>query len=163
MAGNATLNGMVVPGGRPTTTWFEWDTNTSYGNRTAMASAGTGSGAVRVSQRISWVAASQPYHCRLVASNTLGVVYGADQPFALAKGVLAWGDNYYRQTNVPADLINVVAIAGRDAHSLALGSDGEVYDWGYNGDVQTDVPANLTNAVGIAGGASHSRLQICAT
>jgi len=36
----ATLNGMVVPGGRPTTTWFEWDTNTSYGNRTAMASGG---------------------------------------------------------------------------------------------------------------------------
>jgi hypothetical protein len=34
--------------------------------------------------------------------------------------VTVWGDNYYGETNVPAGLSNVVAIAGGYEHDLAL-------------------------------------------
>ena len=66
--------------------------------------------------------------------------------------VVAWGYNYYGQTNVPSGLTNVVAIAGGYYHSLALKSDGTVVAWGYNDYGQTNVPSGLTNVVAIAGG-----------
>ena len=42
----------------------------------------------------------------------------------------AWGDNSYGQTNIPAGLTNVVAIAVGYEHSLALRADGTVAAWG---------------------------------
>ena len=57
---------------------------------------------------------------------------------------------------LPPGLTNVVAIAGGDAHSLALKSDGTVVAWGDNFWGQTNVPAGLTNAVAIAAGSDHS-------
>ena len=69
---------------------------------------------------------------------------------------LAWGDNAYGQTNIPAGLTNVVAIAGGGGHSLALRADGTVAAWGYNGDGRTNVPAGLTSVVAVAGGGFHS-------
>ena len=69
---------------------------------------------------------------------------------------LAWGDNAYGQTNIPAGLTNVVAIAGGGGHSLALRADGTVAAWGYNGDGRTNVPAGLTSVVAVAGGYYHS-------
>lgn len=81
--------------------------------------------------------------------------------------ILAWGDNVYGQTNVPASATNVVAIAAGGWHSLALKADGTVSAWGdndypngngtnrsYSG--QATVPANLTNVAAIAAGGWHS-------
>jgi uncharacterized delta-60 repeat protein len=70
--------------------------------------------------------------------------------------VVAWGDNYYGQTNVPAGLTNAVAIAAGYYHSLALRADGTVVAWGKNGSGQTTVPAGLTSAVAIAAGDYHT-------
>jgi secreted trypsin-like serine protease len=70
--------------------------------------------------------------------------------------VVAWGDNTYGQTNVPADLTNVVAIAGGGYYSLALQANGTVVAWGDNTYGQTNVPADLTNVVAVAGGYLHS-------
>jgi hypothetical protein len=74
--------------------------------------------------------------------------------------VAAWGYNAYGQTNVPAGLSNVVAIAGGDMDSLALQNNGTVVAWGryWNGsaEVPMTVPAGLSNAVAIAAGADHS-------
>lgn len=64
--------------------------------------------------------------------------------------VVAWGDNTYGQTNVPAGLTNVQAIAAGYECAAALKSDGTVVAWGIN--TQTNVPAGLSNVVAIAAG-----------
>ena len=69
--------------------------------------------------------------------------------------VAAWGFNGYDQTDVPAGLSNVVAVAGGGIHSLALRTDGTVVAWGGNSpnaNGQSDVPAGLTNVVAIDAG-----------
>jgi len=95
------------------------------------------------------------YLIRLLAA--LGVAVFLAAPLAHATGtVTAWGDNSYGQTNVPAGLSNVVAVAGGYYHSLALRADGTVAAWGYNYYGQTTVPADLSNVVAVAAGAYHS-------
>jgi len=74
--------------------------------------------------------------------------------------VYAWGNNVYGQTNVPANLNNVVAIACGGYHDLALKSDGTVVGWGDTLQAPvygqaTNNPA-ATNVVAIAAGAQHS-------
>ena len=46
--------------------------------------------------------------------------------------VVAWGNNTYGMTNVPASATNVVAIAGGIYHSLALRANGTMIGWGDN-------------------------------
>lgn len=89
---------------------------------------------------------------------------GADATNAPSAGqtaagtVLAWGDGYWGQTNVPPDLTNAVAIAAGWYHNLALRSDGRVVAWGglsWSGDPcdyveVVDVPAGLSNVVAIS-------------
>jgi hypothetical protein len=58
--------------------------------------------------------------------------------------VLAWGDNQWGATNVPAGLTDVVAIAAGDDHSLGLRADGTVVAWGRNNYGQCSVP-NVSN------------------
>ena len=70
--------------------------------------------------------------------------------------VVAWGNDSFGQTTIPAGLSNVVAIAGGYSHSLALRSDGTVAAWGIQWYGQTTIPAGLSNVVAIAGGAYHS-------
>jgi hypothetical protein len=67
--------------------------------------------------------------------------------------VVAWGDNSYGQTSVPADLTNAIAVAADHPLSLALRSDGTVAAWGANYDGQTSsFPKGLSNVVAIAAG-----------
>jgi hypothetical protein len=68
--------------------------------------------------------------------------------------VVAWGNNAQGQTNVPASLTNIVAIAAGHNDSLALKNDGTVVAWG-SGFIQTNVPASLTNVTAIAAGDYH--------
>lgn len=70
-------------------------------------------------------------------------------------GVLAWGDNFYGQCDVPAGLKGVVAVSAGYTHSLALRSDGTVVSWGGLGGFPY-VPPNTTDAVAIAAGYDHS-------
>jgi hypothetical protein len=64
----------------------------------------------------------------------------------------------FGQTNVPAGLSNVIAVAGGFSHCLALKENGTVVAWGKYGDGLTTatVPSNLTNVIAIAGGDYHS-------
>ncbi len=101
--------------------------------------------------------------------------------------VWAWGDNrsgqlgdgnegyYSSKSGVPVqvvDLLNVIAVAGGGAHSLALESDGTVWTWGSNGSGQLGLgywsggdsaAVSIPNQVGaisgviaVAAGSSHS-------
>lgn len=57
--------------------------------------------------------------------------------------VVAWGDNSYGQTNVPASATNVIAIATECCHCLAIKTDGSVIAWGFNDSGETDIPASV--------------------
>jgi uncharacterized repeat protein (TIGR01451 family) len=81
---------------------------------------------------------------------------GAGAQAAAPGTMVAWGSNDKGQTNVPANLGGVVAIAAGGGHSLALKRDGTVVAWGYNGSGQATVPAGLSDVVAIAAGDAHS-------
>jgi alpha-tubulin suppressor-like RCC1 family protein len=66
--------------------------------------------------------------------------------------VVGWGEN----TNVPAWLSGVVAIAAGDNHSTALRADGTVVSWGENSHGETNVPAGLDDVIAVAAGSYHS-------
>ena len=70
---------------------------------------------------------------------------------------IAWGGDNHGQSDVPAGLNHVLAIAAGGFHSLALKKDGTVVSWGTYGLVQCDVPPGLSNVVAIATGDYHSR------
>src|SRR5207249_12160499 len=60
--------------------------------------------------------------------------------------VIAWGANDSGQTNVPAGLDGVIAIAAGWERGLALINNGTVVGWGRN----TQIPADWTNVAAIA-------------
>jgi hypothetical protein len=74
----ATLVGKVKPNGALTGYWFEYGTTTSYGSKTvekktiAEITANTG---------VSGLALNTTYHYRLVAKNSFGTSFGADETF----------------------------------------------------------------------------------
>jgi subtilisin-like proprotein convertase family protein len=152
---SAQLNGMATPNGLPATAWFQWGTNTFYGNQTPPVSVGTGSNVVYTASQISGLLPNVPYHFRLVVSNALAVVHGFDQILDEAN-VVVWGANYAGQAKVPSGLSNVVAIAGAYDHSLALKNNETAVAWGDNLYGEATVPAGLSNLVAVAGGESYS-------
>jgi hypothetical protein len=78
---SARLNGSVDPNGQATTVTFEYGTSTSYGTKTAAASAGSGTSAKSVSAAVTGLTGGAVYHFRLVATNATGTTTGADQTF----------------------------------------------------------------------------------
>jgi len=77
----ATLNGSVNPNGRATTYFFEYGTSTSYGTKTGVVNAGSGSASIPVSAAVSGLQAGQTYHFRLSATSDAGTTNGADVSF----------------------------------------------------------------------------------
>jgi hypothetical protein len=69
---------------------------------------------------------------------------------------MAWGNNTYGQTNIPAAATNVMAIAAGGNNSLILRSNGTVLEWGDGYMGTTNVPSNVTNAVAVAVGDHQS-------
>jgi alpha-tubulin suppressor-like RCC1 family protein len=70
-----------------------------------------------------------------------------------ANGTLsAWGGNNYGETNIAADLTNIVAVACGRFHNVVLRDDGTVTAWGANYSGQSTVPAGLSNVVAVAAG-----------
>ncbi|HEX8690727.1 MAG TPA: S8 family serine peptidase, partial [Solirubrobacterales bacterium] len=82
----ATLHGSVDPGDLPTTFQFEYGTTTAYGSKAPGSGEGVGSGtkAVAVDEPLTGLKAQKTYHYRIVATNSLGTVYGADRTFTTA-------------------------------------------------------------------------------
>jgi parallel beta-helix repeat protein len=101
---------------------------------------------------------SQAGYYSVLVSNGFGSIISTGRVSVLGPKsfVLAWGDNSGGQTNVPADLNDVVAVAGGDFHSIALRRNGSLLGWGYNADGQTTVPTNAMRFVAIAAGGAHN-------
>ena len=116
---------MAVPNGLPSTAWFEWGTNSAYGHTSSPVSIGAGTSVVRVSTGLSGLAAATAYDFRLVVSNASGgVSLGPSQRFITGGRVKAWGNNWYGQTNVPADWHDIVGVAAGAWHTLVLRAAG---------------------------------------
>jgi hypothetical protein len=81
VAGGVNLSGEVNPLGQPTTAWFEWGTNTSYGNLTTPVNVGAASNFLTAGVLLSGLAQGQTYHYRYVATNLNGRANGDDQSF----------------------------------------------------------------------------------
>jgi hypothetical protein len=83
-ANSATLNGSVNPNGLSTTAYFQWGTDTNYGNTVPNPALPCGSGNTFTNLTITLTGLNPntTYHYQLVASNASGgTVYGADQTF----------------------------------------------------------------------------------
>ncbi len=80
-ATTATATGTVNPGGVATTWYVEYGTSTSYGSKTASASAGSGTANSAVSVALTGLAAGTTYHYRVVATSSSGTSRGSDGLF----------------------------------------------------------------------------------
>jgi hypothetical protein len=84
---SAKLLGWLNPNGGTTNFYFQYGTTASYGASVPAPpgwSAGSGTSAFLASYDLSGLAPATTYHYRLVASNVLGTVTGADQTFTTA-------------------------------------------------------------------------------
>jgi hypothetical protein len=77
----AKLNGTVNPNGQATTYFFDYGTTTSYGSKTAVVSAGSGTKAVTVSATLTGLASGAVYHFRIEATSSAGTTVGSDMTF----------------------------------------------------------------------------------
>jgi alpha-tubulin suppressor-like RCC1 family protein len=92
---------------------------------------------------------------QVLVTNALGAATSSVAQLTLSapvSSVIAWGYDSDGQTNVPAGLTDVVAVAAGDYHSLALRRNGTVVAWGRNWDGECNVPPGLSNVVAITGG-----------
>jgi hypothetical protein len=81
---SATLNGSFTGDGNDTHYYFEWGTDTSYGNTTAVPpgiDAGSPIGPQSLSFELSGLELGTAYHYRLVTENKFGITRGEDEEF----------------------------------------------------------------------------------
>ncbi len=79
---SATLNGSINPNGSSTNWYFEYGSTTSYGSKTAVQNAGSGTAPVAVSAPLNSLQANHAFHFRLVASSAGGSSQGSDLTFS---------------------------------------------------------------------------------
>jgi hypothetical protein len=77
----ATVTGSVTPNGVATTYHFDYGTSKQYGHSTTAKSAGSGTGAVAASARLTGLRPGAIYHYRVVAVSASGTTVGADRTF----------------------------------------------------------------------------------
>ncbi|WP_033820469.1 Ig-like domain repeat protein, partial [Kitasatospora sp. MBT63] len=70
--------------------------------------------------------------------------------------VVAWGDNRFGQTAVPAGLGGVVAVSAGDGFAVALDKSGSVRAWGRDDLGQTTVPDGLGGVTAVSAGRAHT-------
>jgi len=95
------------------------------------------------------------------AGNIQKISVGQYYSMALTQNgkVLAWGNDWYEQTNVPIGLSDVQDIAAGYTHGAALTAGGGIVTWGAKGISSAsnlNVPANLTDVKAIDAGDSFT-------
>ena len=80
---SVTFKGSVNPHGLATVYAFQFGTTTGYGAQTAPAPAGNGTTSLPVSQTMTGLTPGVTYHCRLIATNSVGTTNGRDVAFTI--------------------------------------------------------------------------------
>ncbi len=107
---NARLNGLVfTSSSQSSTAWFEWGTNTNFGNRTQSFNVGA-LPSVRHSDFITGLVSGQVYYYRIVAENTYGKTYGTIMSFMARNATQV---NRATVVNTPARIIRNVTVVNR--------------------------------------------------
>ena len=103
---SAVLNATVNPGGAEVTACsFEYGTTTSYSSRVSCSTPpGAGESPVAVSAPVTGLNASTTYHFRIVATNSGGPAFGADQTFTTAE-VVKSAPEFGRCVEVPSEVV----------------------------------------------------------
>lgn len=83
----ATLNG-TVNAGASSTAHFQYGPTTAYGSSSANQGVAAGGAATPITAAISGLAPATAYHFRIVAGNSGGTSFGADQTFTTAPRLL---------------------------------------------------------------------------
>ena len=105
-----TLYATINPNGFDTTFYFEYGTNTNYGNNTPISGAGSGNTNVIVTTQLSDLQPNTTYHYRIVAQNAAGTVEGEDKTFttpAEAKISIPTGRHTYIYSSVEEPILNI--------------------------------------------------------
>src|SRR5437899_796156 len=113
---------------------------------------------------VSWGTHVVPYVQPLTRFKAIAAGGNHNLALRLDGTVVAWGNSYSGEANVPSRLGSVVAIAAGSYHSLALNQDGTVVAWGAGGTNsgwypdygQSMIPPGLTGVVAVAAGGYHS-------
>jgi hypothetical protein len=109
----ATVSGSVNPNGTATTWYVEYGTSTSYGTKTAAASAGSGTSSQSVSASLGSLKPGTTYHYRFVATSTAGTGHGADGILTTSAVPAAVTGNASAVTPTTATLNGTVDPSGR--------------------------------------------------
>jgi hypothetical protein len=83
--GSAVLTGSVKPNGADASYYFQYGVTRAYGSQTAIADAGAGVHAVKVSLPVTGLQPLTVYHYRLVAVNSAGASIGGDATLLTTK------------------------------------------------------------------------------
>jgi DNA-binding beta-propeller fold protein YncE len=78
----AVLNGSVTVGSDETVVWFDWGTDTNYGNIAGETVVPGNNGSNNISTTLSGLPGNI-YHYRIDAANDFGIVYGNDESFTV--------------------------------------------------------------------------------
>jgi hypothetical protein len=152
---SAVLQATVLPGGVPTSYFFEYGTGTEYGSRTPVESAGASSGTVAVSAAVEGLSPDTTYHFRVVASSGYGVMDGGDasfSTFALAISGLPDGRGYEMVSPLENGYAEVVSGTRASADGGAVAYQGQAPEVGGNGN--NDGP----NETGLTAGSDNEYL-----
>jgi hypothetical protein len=85
----ATLAGSVNPNGSVSTSYeFQYGSSTAYGTTTTAVSVPEGAAPVAVAAGLSGLAPGTTYHYRIVATDSVGTSYGADETFTTTTATL---------------------------------------------------------------------------
>jgi uncharacterized repeat protein (TIGR03803 family) len=137
-ATGAVLNGLVTVGQDETVAWFDWGTDTNYGNIAGATVVPGNNGSNNISVALNGLNGNF-YHYRLDAANDFGIVYGNDQSFTVGFAPTA--------TTLPA--VNSTNGSTLNATVNPEGWDTTVYfQWG------TPTLTNSTPGIDIGAGAT---------
>ena len=108
----ATLNATVNPNGWDTTVYFKWGTSIAFlTNSTPVMDVGAGASPLNVSSLITGLAPAKQYDYQVVASNHLGMVFGAQVAFYSPPFVSSFPNENWDSVASSADGSVLVAVA----------------------------------------------------
>ena len=127
---SVTLNATVNPNSSTTTAYFQWGTDVSYGNTTAIQPLGSGSTNVSVTENLTGLSLATTYHYRVVATNEYGTSYGDDITFTTTSGTFVSGiiseDTTWTYVGSPYIVTGDVKVYGASEPTLTIEPGVEV-------------------------------------